>query len=261
MHYKKKSKSLFLKHTMQQQLDSIKFEKEEEINLLKETSVRIDSNPFSFLRKNGKEGLSIIKGMISTITLFGFVNFFLVVFSVYKYFTSESQAVKISYLLILILTCAAFFAIAYIKSYKNSIAKAINLAYDKLNFLLKKFCNILIEKVATLFQQKKENLKSKNLKTLINVQEISTEIFTKLPKFVSKGIIILLNRIPIIDLVVEFKNDIQEGKKIEASEKLFIKIDTQIREDLLSNASKKWIYWLLPLNIIVVYTIIFLKFT
>jgi len=243
---------------MQETTNETKFN-EEEIDNLIEATVEIDKNPLTFLRKNGKEGFKIIRGMISTVVLFGFINFLLIIYSAYKYFSNESETVKIAYLFLAIIACVAFVIISYIKSYRNAITKTINLAYDKFNFLLKKLCNLIIEKVDTIFKTKKENIKSEDLKKVINVYDIADKTFTKLPKFVVKGITLLLNRIPIMDLVLDFKNDILQGKKTEASEKLFTKVDTQVKESLLSEASKSWVYWLLPLNIIVVLVIVFLK--
>ncbi len=235
--------------------------KQNELKNLKGSTIEIDKNPLTFLRKNSKEGISIIKGMFGTILLFGTINMVLIIFSIFKYFTSNSNTVKFYDLLIALLICVSFGIIAYVKSYRNAINKAINIAYDKLNYLLQKFCNLVVEKVITIFKTKKENLNSENLNELISIQEILNKIFSKLPKFIVKGITMLLNKIDVIDLLLEFKDDIQQGNKEEASNKLFTKIDTQIKEALLADTSKTWVYWLLPVNIIIVLVFVFLKLT
>ncbi len=244
---------------MEPTTNSTKFN-DEDFEKLAQTSLNIERNPLTFLRKNGVEGLKVIKGLILTVILFAFVNFILACYAIYKYFASESETIQITHLFLAIIVCIIFVGIAYYKSYRNAINSAIKIAYEKFNFLIKKACNLIIEKVSSIFHSKKEDLKSKDLKTLINLQEVYQKVFSKLPKFIVKGITFLLNRIPILDLVLDFKNDIESGNNTLASDKLFTKIDTQIKETIISETSKSWVYWMLPLNVIIVLIIIYLKF-
>lgn len=82
--------------------------------------------------------------------------------------------------------------------------------------------------------------------------------YQKAPSFLKKGIILILNRIPFAAMLLDLQDDILNGKKVEASKKLYIKMDDFISNILFGNNNTKWIYWLLPLNIIAV--ILLIKF-
>ena len=66
-----------------------------------------------------------------------------------------------------------------------------------------------------------------------------------------KGALLVLNRIPFVDMIIDLKESIQKGKKMEASVKLFDKMNGFISVSIFGKNNSNWIWWMLVLNIII----------
>lgn len=237
---------------------SSKTSNQEEFDNLEEL---IDSanNPISFLKNSGKEGLKTIKKMVFAIFLFVATNTFLGFYAIYRIITSSFEGSRLLFFFITIGLCVGFVLFAVSKSYSFAIVDAIRIGYNKVNFLLKKACVLIVDKAEVAFTAM-GNASNKDLSKAINVYDISKKIFDKVPTFISKRIIaIITDKVPIIDLVSGLKNDIVGGNKEEASDKLFVQIDGKIKSTVFEENNIKWIFWLLPLNFILVVALIIFK--
>ena len=115
-----------------------------------------------------------------------------------------------------------------------------------------------MNKVEKLFQGKVD-LSDNQLTKALDFGKMVNSKYQKIPKFLRKGIILILNRIPFVGMIVDLKEDILKGNKVEASSKLYNKMDVFISDSIFGNNNTKLVWWLLPLNIIILFILIKLK--
>ena len=60
-------------------------------------------------------------------------------------------------------------------------------------------------------------------------------------------------------MIIEVREDIVKGNKIESSTKLYTKMDAYITDSIFGNNNTNWVYWLLPANVIVIFLLIMYK--
>ena len=60
-------------------------------------------------------------------------------------------------------------------------------------------------------------------------------------------------------MLIDLKQEISQGNKVEASTKLYNKMDGFISDSIFGNNNTKWVWWLLPLNVIILFIFIKIK--
>ena len=137
------------------------------------------------------------------------------------------------------------------KAYKFIILDTIRVIYENSEHLFLKLIGLVVHKLDELVKNKVD-LNNANLKKAINSTQIVNEKFKKAPGLVKKGVVLILNRLPLAELATEFKEDIISGNKEEVAIKLHQKIDDFISDTIFGGNNTHWIFWLLPLNLITV---------
>ncbi|WP_375237874.1 hypothetical protein [Aurantibacter sp.] len=130
--------------------------------------------------------------------------------------------------------------------------------YENLSSFFKKISELVIDKAEGLFQGKID-LSDNQLTKALDFGKIVNSKYQKTPAFLRKGIILILNKIPFVGMLIDLKEDIVKGNKIEASTKLYSKMDGFISGTIFGNNNTKWVWWLLPLNIIILIALIKFK--
>ncbi len=130
--------------------------------------------------------------------------------------------------------------------------------YENLSSFFHKISELIIDKVEVLFQGKID-LTDNQLTKALDFGKMVNSKYPKTPKFLRKGIILILNKIPFVGMLIDLKEEILKGNKIEASNKLYNKMDGFISNSIFGNNNTKWVWWLLPVNIIIIFVLIKLK--
>lgn len=208
----------------------------------------IDSdNIIAFLKEGGKQGLKGVKRFFIIIFLFTFTNFILITWGLYLLFTGTSSDVTSNLMMVLIGLAGTGYA-AY-RAYQYAIVDAVKVIYQRLQPFHQKLCDIVVDKAAVLIQSEKK-VSNNLLSEVIDVSKILDDSLSQLPFFIKKGVLAILKKIPFIGMVIQVKDEIENGNKPQASIMLFKQVDEFIL-GLFSKNSTSWILWLLPLNVII----------
>lgn len=204
--------------------------------------------PVDLLKKAGKLGLKGVTTFLVVSSVFSIIN---IVFFVYAVLLSILTVNASFYASLAILVFSFVFVVFAIKkTYSYIFINILKSIYIDCQPIIKRFCFSLVDKAA-------EHLNKTNGNDSLKLK--STDVYTIfdnslkiIPPFAKKTLWLLLKRIPF----VKFINDdiapvIISGDKTEASRLLFIKTDDYIIQHIFGSNTLNWLFWLLPLNIIV----------
>jgi len=215
--------------------------------LEKEVFLKLFKNPFRFLKEGNKHGIKSIRRFFLIIILFGITNMLLFFFSIYRLFYTGFEYEKSIIVLFILSLAIGFIILAAFKAYNYVIIDILKVFYLQIKPLLKKTSSLLIDKSEYLL---KNNTPKKELSKSIDIKNIFKSTFNKIPKFLSNTVISLLLKIPIIEMLLEVRELITDGNKIEANNQFFNKIDNFIVNSIFEGNNTLWVWWMLPLNII-----------
>lgn len=190
-------------------------------------------------------------------TLFAVSNFIAFIYAIITLLSSDFSVSKLFYLVLILIIGIACTVYATYRTYQFVIIATMEVLYKNLSSFFEKISELIIDKVEHLLKGT-NRLSSEKLKSALDLRKMINSRYQKAPSFLKKGIILILNRIPFAAMLLDLQDDILNGKKVEASKKLYIKMDDFISNILFGNNNTKWIYWLLPLNIFAV--ILLIKF-
>jgi hypothetical protein len=148
-------------------------------------------------------------------------------------------------------------AYAAYRAYQYAFIDVVRVIYEIMSGFFQNICAIIIDKVWAIFQDKTK-LNNKQLEKAINIGEIVNEQYKKMPRLLKRGITLVLSKVPVVGTLMTLRNELVEGGKEKASHKLFEKMDGLIGDFFQAN-NTRWVWWLLPLNIVVMYVVIKLK--
>ncbi len=206
--------------------------------------------PWRLILEGGKYGVHSVKRFFGIVCLFAFVNTMLFLFGVAKLFLGGLLMDKVPYLgLVLLLGLAATAYVTY-RMYQFVILDTLRVIYKNLTGLFQKLSSIIVDKVAALWQGK-QKVSSTDIAETINYHDIFQNQFEKLPNFLRKALLMVLNKIPIVGMLTALQDDLVQGKKEKVSAALYQRIDQFMVETVFGSNNTKWVWWFLPLNIVV----------
>ena len=206
--------------------------------------------PWRLIKEGGKLGVKGVKRFFTILFLFAFSNTILFLYAVVRLFSTDFQFVKVFYILLVLLIGLALTIYASYRTYQYVIIDTIRVVYENLSSFFHKISELIIDRVEGLFQGKVD-LTNNQLTKALDFGKLVNSKFQRTPKFLRKGIILILNKIPFVGMLMDLKEEIMKGNKIEASAKLYHKMDGFISDSIFSNNNTRWVWWLLPLNILV----------
>ncbi len=212
------------------------------------------NNPKKLLVQGGKFGIGGAFKMVGMILLFSIVNIILFFYAMVNGFESN----KTMYFGIVILLGFLFTIIAGYKTYRYIIVNAFRGIYQHIQPFITKISASVVAKSEHLLNGKTNLKNSKNTKA-IDIGSLLNEHYDKVPGFLKMGMTFIINRIPFVELLSDLKEDMDDENLDIASAKLNGKMDDYINESIFNENNTKWVYWLLPLNIIVQLGLIILK--
>ncbi|PXV63149.1 hypothetical protein CLV62_11531 [Dysgonomonas alginatilytica] len=228
-------------------------------------SIYMEQEPdtsFSFnqlFKDAGKQSLKALKWFLIVLLSFGFPNIILFIVSILKYGSRPFGESSLCIIIILLTgLCFTFFAL-YI-TYKYLLIDTLSIAYQYLTPLFKKICVKIIDKVISGGNRLTGR---HDIEKTLNVGSLMIEVYGKqLPSYVRKSVIFILNRVPFNDFLFNMQDDLKSGRKDSRtlSEMLYLQLDSYIINTFFKGNSMKWMFWFLPLNIIIqVILLIFIK--
>jgi len=207
--------------------------------------VQLSEHPLQLLRNGGKVGLSGFGRLIGILLLFSIVNLLLLVYAIYK------QNIIACILVVIIgLLCTVY---AGKRAYLGIIFDLTKYIYQNASSLFHVICEQIIDQASKFSGKQSGNVRVENI---INVQKIIEDKLGKAPRIICKGISLLLKRLPIADMLSDLQNVITSEGKERVAVLLHQKIDKYVEESIFSRNTISWIFWLLPLNVIVLLLLI-----
>lgn len=211
-------------------------------------------NPKQLLSESRKVGGKGIGRVVLVIFLFVLTNFICLIAGIIKMISLKDASSAI-YLLMILLVGIILTILASSKAYNFALVDALGKLYTKIAPIVRKICSVIIDKAENVFKTANEAKEGK-LREVMDFGTILQSTFKNLPGFVRRIFVKMLNKTPISALLIDLKADIVEGRKQEATTKLHAQIDTYLNESFFNQNTTNWMYWLLPINIIIQYLLI-----
>ncbi len=226
---------------------------EKQENTYKLMELLASPSPWRILFEGGKLGVKAIKHFFLIVFLFLFTNTILFFYALTRWFMTGLEINKPNLLAILFTFLLGLAATLYAahQAYGYVLIDTIRVIYENLASLFQKICEIIIDKAEAIFKGKKQ-VSDKALANALDFGKMINEKFQKVPRFIRRGVIFIMDKIPVVGMLMELKDDLEAGNKEDASFKLYMSIDDFIQENIFGNNTVSWIWWLLPLNIIVI---------
>ncbi|MEO1049311.1 MAG: hypothetical protein AAFX87_01705 [Bacteroidota bacterium] len=216
------------------------------------------NSPWALIKKGRKYGASGFRRFVPIFLLFFFVNFMLLGYAIIRIFTSGFEAAEAVTALIVLAIGVGFVIWASRSALQYAMLETLKVIYENSTEFFKRIFSLILDQAEESLRNKASMEKDK-IEPIINVSKIVNEKFQRLPKFLRKMIIYLLNKVPFADFISEFKQDLIDGNKEAIHEKLFQRVDTFLRDYVFALSSNQWIWWRLPLNIVVQILTIYLE--
>ncbi|NNJ56284.1 MAG: hypothetical protein HKP14_09135 [Bacteroidia bacterium] len=215
----------------------------------------LPQNALQLILQSGKFGIRGAKRLFSIGFLFGFCNLLLITYGFYNYFGKHSESINGLYLMLLFAVGILFTGFALYRAYQFVLVEIFGYAYQQSSGLFHRLSEVIIDNSEKVVNQSNDSQFSK----AFDYASVLKEKFDRAPRFVSKAVSFLLNKIPLAGMVKNVQSELAEGNKEEASSHLYNEMDTFITQNIFGSNNTKWVYWLLPLNIAVMLAIVFLK--
>lgn len=178
------------------------------------------------------------------------------------FFTSIALGVRygfewsdIKYVFLVLALAIVFVIFTSIKTYQYIIIKALEEFYPDAKPLVFKLFHLTVVKTEQTIRER-DSISNEQLKSAISFGFVINEYYQGLPRLIKKGLIFLMNRIPVYPMLLELREDIKDQRTEQASIKLFVEADKYIQNYFGENTTK-WLYWLIPLNVVVILTTVY----
>lgn len=229
-------------------------EKEAKTNQLME----LLDKPWKLIKQGGNYGVRGVKRFFTIILSFMFCNILLFFYSLIKAFSSGFEFGKLGFVFLILIFGIAATIFAGYKTYQFIVLDTMRVIYENMSSLFKKMSDALIDKSEEFLKDKLE-VKNEQLQKTLDISKIITEKYDAVPSILKKGIFMVMEKIPVVGMITDLREDILEGKKDEASSKLYQKMNAFISDSIFSKNNTNWVFWMLPANIIIVLLIVAFK--
>ncbi|MEZ5174117.1 MAG: hypothetical protein R2850_11575 [Bacteroidia bacterium] len=220
--------------------------------------VEILHYPLRLIAEGGKLGVKGIKRFFLVLFLFAITNLFLLLYSVIRVVMSGFEMPKLVIVILVLLIGIGFTAYAAYRVYQFVMIDAMRVIYGNMTSFFKNLSQTIIEKAASIIQGKTEITDQKLIEALDFGKMIQSK-YKNAPGILKKGITMILKRIPFTGIITLLKTDISDGRLDDASARLYSEMDGFITTTIFGNNNTRWVWWLLPLNIVALLVLIKLK--
>jgi len=205
----------------------------------------------SLLATGRKFGAKGIRYFMLTLLTFGTLNIVFLIASVIKLKTIENTSSYILAIILVLFIGIGLTILACYLTYKYLIMDGLHLVYERLSPFFVNLSGKIVDRVQKTATGKMK-IKDAHIEKAFNTGDMLTEMYgRKIPGYIRKGISFLVRQIPFSELAFNIKDSIKDRDKEKASELLYNEIDDYVENSIFGNNSMKWLYWLLPLNVII----------
>jgi hypothetical protein len=212
---------------------------------------KLYSHPLKIIRATGASGVKGGKRLIAVFFIYVFSNVMLFLFTLERVMVNEFRVVNLLILLAVILILVGTTIFVTYRAYRFLITDTIRVLHQELIVVFKDVSEVIIDKVLIL-SKGRADLSKINYEKVVNFPNVINDHYKMLPKFLRKGIINILNIVPLTAMVMDIKDEVSNNNKVLASKKLYAKMDDYIVTSLNAKSKSKWIWWLLPFKILFV---------
>ncbi|MDR3197224.1 MAG: hypothetical protein LBU34_05075 [Planctomycetaceae bacterium] len=231
--------------------------------------IQLLKHPFQLFWEGSKLGFNSVGRLIGIIFLFSLVNIMLFGYAAYKLLWQSYSFYNIGILVWLIILGLLFTAYAGYRAYSGVVLDLAKFIYQNASPLFHTICERIIDHASEFYDKHsgivqnnivKIDPDGKKIEKIINIQQIITEQYGKVPKNIRNSVSFVLKQLPIVNMLFDLKDVLMLEGKEKATDLLHQKIDRYVEDSIFSRNTTFWILWLLPLNIIVLlFTIIVWK--
>lgn len=211
--------------------------------------------PWKLILQGGKHGVKGVKRFFTVLILFMIANTYMLFYAIKTAINSSSGFGSMFTIFLVFLIGIGFTIYAGYRTYQYVVIDTIRVIYENVAPLFQKISELIIGSVEGLFSGEK-NIKESNVKKALNFSKMIHDKYQNIPGFLRKGIIMILSKIPFVGMLVDLQEEISSGNNASASAKLYTKMDGFISGTIFGNNNTKWVFWLLPLNILILYLFI-----
>ncbi|MCB9202448.1 MAG: hypothetical protein H6604_05315 [Flavobacteriales bacterium] len=217
--------------------------------------IQLFNRPCKLIKEGGKFGINSVGYFIFVLGLFSISNITLFLYSLSRLASTGFEARKVFFILLIFVVGFGFTLYSAYRMYQYLRINVVKVIYGNLSSIFQSISELIINKTESLFKDK-FNLTNSQLKKALDFGRMINIRYHKMPKFLRTAIILLLNKIPIVDMLLELKEEIFKGNKLDASVKLYNRMDKHISNSIFRNNNTTWIWWLFPLNMGVLFVFI-----
>lgn len=211
--------------------------------------------PLRLITEGGKLGVKGIKRFFLVLFLFAVTNSILFLYSIIRSVMSGFEISKLGIITLVLLIGLGFTAYSVYRVYQFVMIDAMSVIYGNLTSFFKKLSEIIVEKTSAFVQGKTEITDQKLIEALDFGKMIHSK-YKNAPGILKKGILLILKRIPFTGMLSILHTDISNGRLDDASARLYSEMDGFITTNIFGNNNTRWIWWLLPINIIALLALI-----
>ena len=208
------------------------------------------NHPWRLIKEGGKLGVNGVKRFFTVLFLFAISNTILFFYAIKRLFSTDFEFSKLMFVILVFILGLAVTIYASYRAYQYVIIDTMRVIYENLSSLFHKISELIIDKTEHVFKSKGK-VSDNQLQKTLDFGKMVNSRYKKTPKFLRKGIILILSKIPFAGMLIDLKEEITNGNKVEASSKLYNKMDGFISNTIFGNNNTKWVWWLLPLNLLV----------
>ncbi len=211
--------------------------------------LKLLNHPWRLIKEGGKLGVNGVKRFSTVLFLFGGANTILFIYSLSRLFASEFEFSKLLMVLLVLIVGLGITLFSAYRTYQYVLIDTLRVIYENLSSFFQKVSESVIDKVEDKFKGKVDLTDNQLTKAMDFGKMVNTK-YRRTPKFLRRSIVMVLNKIPFVGMLLDVKDDIAQGNKVQASAKLYNKMDGFISNTIFGSNNTRWVWWLLPLNII-----------
>ncbi|MCB9245855.1 MAG: hypothetical protein H6606_05440 [Flavobacteriales bacterium] len=215
-------------------------------------------HPRRLLKEGRKQGVHGVKRFFSVLFLFGITNTLLLFYSIIRLISLPFEFNKLLFVLLILIIGLGFTFISAYRTYQYVVLDTMRVIYGNLSSFFYRISELLIDKAENVFKGKAD-LTDSQITKVLDLGNLLNARFQRMPRFMREGITMILDRIPFVGMLMDLKEDVLNGNKSEASAKLYGKMDHFISNSIFGKNNTRWVWWLLPLNVLILLILIKVK--
>jgi len=199
------------------------------------------NHPWQLIKEGEKLGVNGVKYFFKILFLFALSNTVLFLYAISRIFLTDFEFIKILYVLLVLIIGLGITIYSAYRTYHYVIIDTMRVIYGNLSSFFHKLCELIIDKMESLFQENVD-FTDNQLNKVLNFSKLVNSKYQKTPIFLRKGIIMILNKIPLVEMLTDLKEGTLLGNKFESSTKLYDKMDEFISDSIFGNNNTKWVW-------------------